>query len=144
LNSRIFIEIGLDDVLGLGNPGLLEVVRDLGSRTLLDLNEFIDSHGLGDVRVENILEEHIVTLLSDLLHGPNGLVLIQNTAETEVLESLGKVVSRDLNHTFHRSFSLDFLLWHIEWPGDQIVASHLDMLIEHNLVHGLGKFKVDL
>lgn len=144
MNSRVLIEVGLNDILSLRYPSLLEVVRDLRSGTLLDLDELIDSHRLGDVRVENILKEYIVTLLSDLLHSPNRLILVQNTAEAEILEGLSEVVSRDLNHTLAGSFSLDLLLWDIEWSGDQIVASHLDVLIEHDLVHGLGKFEVDL
>jgi hypothetical protein len=37
LDGRVFIEVGLDDVLSLGHPGLLEIVRDLRGRTLLDL-----------------------------------------------------------------------------------------------------------
>ena len=68
----------------------------------------LPSHLIGDVRVEDLLREHIVALLSDVLLRTNRLVLVQNGVEEEVVERLREVVSRDLDHALLRCRFLGF------------------------------------
>mmetsp|Transcript_20747 Transcript_20747/g.31992 ORF Transcript_20747/g.31992 Transcript_20747/m.31992 type:complete len:987 (-) Transcript_20747:91-3051(-) len=142
--QRVFGEVRLNDVLDLVHPRLLQVVRDLGGGRLLDLLELIDSHGLGDVRIVDILQEHIVTLLSDLLHSTDGLVLVQNGVEAEVGELLSEVVRRNDDHAVVGRFFLLLFLREDERAGDEVGAVLLQVLVEDDLVHGLGKVEVDL
>jgi len=67
--GRILGKVGLDDVLDLVDPGLLEIVGDLTSGRALNLLELTDSHRLGDVGVVDVLLKDVVALLADLLHG---------------------------------------------------------------------------
>lgn len=82
--GRILSKVGLNNILDLVDPSFLEIIADLGGARFLDLLELIDPHALGDVGVVNVLNEHVVTLLPNLLHSTNGLVFVQYRVEAEV------------------------------------------------------------
>ena len=107
-DSWVLVEVGLDDLFDLVDPSLLQVVTDLAGRAVLDLVELVHAHGLSDVRVEDLLCEHIVALLSDVLLRTDCLVLVQNGIEEEVVERLREVVGRDLDHALLRCSLLGF------------------------------------
>lgn len=143
-NGRILVEIALDDLFDLVYPSLLEVVADLRDGALLDLVELVDLHGFGDVRVVDVLGPDIVALLADLLHGSDRLVLVQDGVEIELVERVREVVLRDLDHALLRSRPLDSLLRQVQRVNDQVAFGLLHVLVEDDLVHRLGKLKVDL
>ena len=93
--------VGLNDLLDLGHPCLLQIVGGLGDRGGLDLVKVIDAHRVVDVRVENVTFSDIVALLSDLLLGTDNLVLDLEGLEAVLRECLRKGVLRhwDADHT---------------------------------------------
>ena len=138
------MEVGLDDVFDLVHPGLLEVVRNLAGGRFLDLVELADSHRLGDVGIVDVPLEHVVAFLADLLHGTDGLVLVQDRVEAEIGERLWEIVWRNDNHAVVRCLRLWLLLWQGEWPRDEVGSVALEVLVENDLVHRLREFKVHL
>jgi hypothetical protein len=83
---------------------------------LLELNHL---HGLRDVWIVDILHKNIIALLSDLLHGSDRLILVQDRVEAEVRELFREVMRWNSNHTIVRSLSLLFFLWHVQRTGDE-------------------------
>jgi hypothetical protein len=103
------LEACLDDFLDLVDPGLLEEVRGLRDGTGLNLVKLINLHGLGNVRVEDVLCRDLVALLADLLLSSDNLILDLEGLTAEFRELFGEVVGWDRDHTKGGSFFLGYL-----------------------------------
>mmetsp|Transcript_20736 Transcript_20736/g.31905 ORF Transcript_20736/g.31905 Transcript_20736/m.31905 type:complete len:257 (+) Transcript_20736:3322-4092(+) len=80
------IERSLDDFGQAAHPSLLtRVVADLGDAGGLDLLEFVDTHSLGVLDVEDtVLLEQDIAFSADLYHGADGFFLDVQGLEAEV------------------------------------------------------------
>jgi hypothetical protein len=139
----VLSEVRFNDVLDLVDPRLFEVVRDLTGRRFLDLVEVRHFHWLGDVWIVNVLKKHVIAFLADLLHGPDGLVLIEHRVEAEVGESLWEIVGGNRDHTVVLRFLLFLFLRHLERSRNQIRTRLSHVLVKDYFIHRLGVFEVD-
>lgn len=87
--------------------------------------------------------EDIVAFLSDLLEGTDRLILVQDGVEREGHELLWEAVRWNGYHAEEGGFFLRLLLWKHEWTRDEVWSIGLNVLVEDDLIHGLGKLKVD-
>ena len=136
----------LDDLLDLGDPSLLEIVGALRNGGCLDLVEVVNGHRVVDVGVEHITLGDIVALLADLLLGADDLILDLEGLERVLREGFGERVAgrRDRDHSHVRGLSLLLGRGQHELTGDKVGALLVQMLVEDDVVHGLGEVGVDL
>jgi hypothetical protein len=132
-------EVSLDDLLKLVEPGLLQVIAGLGDARGLNLLELVNLHCLGDVGVVDIFGGNIIALLSDLLLSADNLIVAGKRVETEGGEYFVEVV---LWNPDHAEVGGGLLLWgwgKVKLTGDEVVLLVGAVLVEDDLVHGLGK-----
>ena len=136
----------LDDFLDLGDPGLLQVVALLRDSRGLNLIELINGESLRDVRVEDVTISCLATLLVDLLLSSDNLLLDLEGLEAVLGESLSERVMRlgDADHAKVRRKLLRHGRGQIELTGDEALSTLVQVLVEDDVVHGLGEVSVDL
>jgi len=72
------------------------------------------------------------------------LIFVKNRVEAEIAELFWEVVWWNSDHTHLRSWWLHLLFWEHKRSTDEIWSISLKMLVEDDLVHGLGELKVYL
>ena len=138
------LEVCLDDLFNLIYPSFFKVVRCLGDRRCLDLFEIINLHGLGNIWVVDVFGCNIITFFADLLLGSNHLVLDLKRPEREFRDLLSKGMLWDSDHSKVWCRFFLFPCWEMERSSYEIIAFLIQVLVEDNLVHCLGKINIDL
>ena len=138
--------IGLNNLLNLCHPRLLQVVGSLRDRRCLNLVEIVNTHGIVDIRVENVTFGHFIALFSNFLLRTYDLVLGLQSLKGVLRESLRKRILRDwsTNHSkIWRRLLLRF--WRqMKLPCNKIGSFHVQVLVENYVVHRLRKVSVYL